>query len=209
MTVSDEQLIERYRADPASSEGRALADELLRRYSSRVFSWCWRFAGDREVAADLAQDVLLKAYQNLGAFRLDSKFSTWLYMIVRNHCLNHARGRKAEPLNLAEPLDHDPRDDREWDTLTALLRESDLREARRLVAEVLDETEAKVMLLHYGEEVPLNIVTRMLGLANASGAKASVVSAKRKLTAALQRVRSREMRRPPSRGEEEIREPYA
>ena len=197
MVLSDEELIEQYQSAPEQAEMRAHADELLRRYSPRVFSWCWRFANSQDAAADLAQEVLLKAYQNLPTFRSDAKFSTWLYMIVRNHCLNYARNQRTEPSSGAALLEEDPQDAREWDTLAALLRESDLREARKLVAEVLDETEAKVMLLHYGEELPLNTITRMLGLANASGAKASIVSAKRKLASALQRMRARDLSRRP------------
>jgi hypothetical protein len=50
--------------------------------------------------------------------------------------------------------------------------------------ETLDQTEAQVMLLHYGQELPLNAVSKMLGLTNKSGAKAYIVSAKRKLNAA-------------------------
>ncbi len=53
--------------------------------------------------------------------------------------------------------------------------------------DTLDQTEAQVMLLHYGKELPLNTVSRMLGLTNKSGAKAYIVSAKRKLNAALPR----------------------
>jgi hypothetical protein len=45
----------------------------------------------------------------------------------------------------------------------------------------LDDTEKIVFTLHYGDEMPLDSITRMLGLENASGAKAYIVSAKRKL----------------------------
>lgn len=195
MDPSDEELVTLYQAAPDTPAARAHADELLRRYTARVFSWCWRFADNQDAAADLAQEVLLKVYQNLPRFRAEAKFSTWIYMIVRNHSLNHLRSRATEPVSGAELLDVDSQDGREWDTLAVLLRESDLREAKRLVVEVLDETEAKVMMLHYGEEVPLSVITRMLGLANASGAKASIVSAKRKLSVALQRIRAKDLNR--------------
>lgn len=195
MVLSDEELIERYQSAPETAETRAFADELLRRYSARVFSWCWRFADDQDAAADLAQDVLLKAYRSLPAFRAESKFSTWLYLVVRNHCLNYVRNRKTEPVYGADLLEVEPADGREWDTLAVLLRESDLREVKKLVTEVLDETEAKVMMLHYGDEVPLGTVTRMLSLANASGAKAYIVSAKRKLSTALEKIRARDVSR--------------
>ena len=77
MVLSDEELIERYQSAPETAETRAHADELLRRYTARVLSWCWRFGDDQDAAADMAQDVLLKAFRSLPAFRADAKFSTW------------------------------------------------------------------------------------------------------------------------------------
>jgi DNA-directed RNA polymerase specialized sigma subunit len=52
---------------------------------------------------------------------------------------------------------------------------------QKLIRESLDETETKVMTLHYVHELPLETVSRMLGLSNESGAKAYIVSARRKL----------------------------
>ena len=52
-----------------------------------------------------------------------------------------------------------------------------------LILQTLDQTEARVMMLHYGREMPLQAVSRALGLTNKSGAKAYIVSARRKLTA--------------------------
>jgi DNA-directed RNA polymerase specialized sigma24 family protein len=52
------------------------------------------------------------------------------------------------------------------------------------ILECLDRTEARVLLLHYGQELPLRAVSRMLGLTNKSGAKAYIVSARRKLRSA-------------------------
>jgi DNA-directed RNA polymerase specialized sigma24 family protein len=55
----------------------------------------------------------------------------------------------------------------------------------RFILDTLDHTEARVMLLHYGQELSLNDVSRKLGLTNKSGAKAYIVSARRKLNAAI------------------------
>jgi RNA polymerase sigma-70 factor (ECF subfamily) len=192
MLPSDEDLIERYQQSAIKD---AHADQLFGRYAERVALWCWRFTGDRELARDLAQEVLLKAYLHLGSFRADAKFSTWLYSIARNHCLNHVRGQSREPLDRGEPMDAECVCPTNWDTLEELQRRAEAESVRRLVLEELDETEARVMLLHYAEEVPLPNVTRMLRLQNPSGAKAFVVSAKRKLAAAVRRLRARQERR--------------
>lgn len=171
------------------------ADELFRRYSARVANWCWRFTGNRDAALDLSQDVLMRAYSHLGSFRSDAKFSTWMYTITRNHCFNHVRQKATEPMGDAHSLDLDPMDTREWDTLATLERESAIRLARQLVRETLNEREAQVMMLHYVEEIPIDAITRLLKLPNASGAKALIVSAKRKLSAASRRFRAQQARR--------------
>jgi len=63
--------------------------------------------------------------------------------------------------------------------------------ARQLINETLEETEKAVFTMHFGEELPLNVITRMLNLTNASGAKAYLVSAKRKLDKAARRWQAR------------------
>ena len=86
--ADDRELVERARALPASPEGRAAAGELLRRYRRQVYMWCFRYVRDHERALDMAQDVLLSAYQRLGEFEGRAAFSSWLFVIARNRGLN-------------------------------------------------------------------------------------------------------------------------
>src|SRR5712692_2706390 len=89
--LSDEELLAQY-ARRADGSRDAIVNELFERHYERVARWCLRFAGDRDAAADLAQDVFLKAHRHLGSFRGASRFSTWLYTIVRNEALNRVKG---------------------------------------------------------------------------------------------------------------------
>lgn len=204
--LSDEDLVIRFQCARTENEANAHADELFSRYKRKVAAWCYRYAGDRETALDLAQDVFLKAYQNLKGFRSDSKFSTWLFSIMRNNCLNHVRQRLGEPLDASEPiLVLEPVDGRSWDTSAAMEREASLRAMRALIRETLDETEQQVMVMHYSDELPLEAVTRVLGLTNASGAKAFIVSAKRKLQVAVRRMQAKQERKGPAQGQGEGR----
>jgi RNA polymerase sigma factor (sigma-70 family) len=90
--LPDEQLIERYRAQGGSPKGDPFLNQLFKRHHRRVAAWCFRMTGNTDAAADLAQDVFLKAFQNMPAFRGDSKFTTWLYTIARNRCLTQIGG---------------------------------------------------------------------------------------------------------------------
>ncbi len=185
--LSDEDLVAQYRLAPTAARSRQLIDELIRRHHAQVVKWCYRFSTDRDRAADLAQDVFVKAYSSLDAFRLDSKFMTWLYAITRNRCRDDQRARAARPREAPEEamLEAQPW---EWNAALAALAARDARTVvRGLMDEVLDETEKHVMTLHYGHDMRLDAITAALGLTNASGAKAYIVSAKRKLSAAVKR----------------------
>lgn len=74
-------------------------EALVRRYQGWVFTLALRMLGDRGEAEDAAQEVFLKAYRGLKSFRGASRFSTWLYAIASNHCVNHAQalGRRPRP----------------------------------------------------------------------------------------------------------------
>jgi len=146
--------------------------------------------GDVDSAADLAQDVFLKAFQRLDSYRGESKFSTWLYSIARNHCMDEMRSRAARPPEVSEAV-LEALPDTDWEQPSRKLERREAVQAlRHIMQEVLDETEAKVMSLHYVDELPLDSITRLLELKNPSGAKAYVVSARRKLQRVAARKRS-------------------
>ncbi len=187
--LSDEDLVARYRANAGSREADSLWNELFQRHHGRVALWCLRLTGDRESAADLAQEVFLKAFRYLDSYRGESKFSTWLYSIARNHCFNEIKARATKPEDAGEPMLAEFADAAP-DAHTQLERQDAAQMVRDLVRDSLTEVEARVMTLHYAEELPLAAVTRMLRLENASGAKAYVVSARRKLSQAVATVES-------------------
>jgi len=187
--LSDEQLIDRWRAGQGSPIAEAFLDELFRRHRSRVAAWCYRITGEVDSAADLAQDVLLKAFQRLDSFRSDSRFTTWLYSITRNHCLDQLRSQSLQPAEAADSVLDEMADGRLEEVSVILERRQSEEVVRQLIRESLDETEAKIMTLHYVDELPLETITRLIGLTNRSGAKAYVVSARRKLGRAVEKWR--------------------
>jgi len=177
-------LLARYR-EAESHQKRAAADRLFARYYERVGRWCYRFTGDRDSAADLAQEVFLKAHRHLESFRGNAQFGTWLYSIVRNEAFNRAKRSGVPPTDSDEELIQVPALEPDPEELAT--RSSTSRRLHQLLSATLDETERTVFTLHYGEDVPLDAITRMLRLENSSGAKAYIVSAKRKLSRAAQR----------------------
>lgn len=177
--TSDRELVERARAHTDTPAGQAAAGELLRRYRRPVYVWCFRYVGEHERALDMAQDVLLAAYQRLGEFEGRAAFSSWLFVIARNRCLNEIRndGRREdiEPDSLVDEVTgFDER------------LESELQGQRllSLADRVLDEDERKALWLRYSELLPVEEITALLNLDQKSGARALLQRARRKLRAA-------------------------
>jgi RNA polymerase sigma-70 factor (ECF subfamily) len=91
--MADEEL----RLVAASQQGDVDAfNQLVRLYESRVFNLCYRMLGDRESAADAAQEAFISAYRNLNRFRGGS-FRSWLFRIATNLCYDVLRARKRKP----------------------------------------------------------------------------------------------------------------
>lgn len=66
-------------------------DILYKRYFSRVRDKCYSIVKNRNTAEELADDILCNAYEKLASFKRASSFSSWLYSIKYNHCIDYLR----------------------------------------------------------------------------------------------------------------------
>ena len=88
--LSDEEIVAKLAAG-----GHSEAFEVLyKRYHSKVLGKCRSFVKNRELAEELAEDVFSKTYEKLGSFKSKSAFSSWLYSITYNHCIDFLRLKK-------------------------------------------------------------------------------------------------------------------
>lgn len=77
-------------------------EQLVRKYERRVFGTIHRYVGNDNAVEDIAQEVFLQVWRKAGQFKGKSSFSTWLYRIVTNKCLNYREKRSIRqtlPLN--------------------------------------------------------------------------------------------------------------
>ena len=95
ITDIDENLIR----DLKQSGDKEAFTLLMNKYKKPVLNFCFRYCGNLEDAEDISQDVFIKVYNNIGSFRGESRFSTWLYRIIVNTCLNHRRWRISERMD--------------------------------------------------------------------------------------------------------------
>jgi RNA polymerase sigma-70 factor (ECF subfamily) len=176
--LTDRELLDRVRESPGAAAGRAAAGELLKRYRRPVYLWCFRYVREHERALDMAQDVLLAAYQRMGEFEGRSAFSSWLFAIARNRCLNEMRhDERREDIEPDSLIDESNRFD---ERLEAEMLGDKLVE---LASRVLDEEERKAIWLRYADLMPVDEITLVLKLDQKSGARAVLQRARRKLRA--------------------------
>ena len=85
----DRELVEK-----AKKGDQGAFEQLVLDNQNRVYSLALRLLGDREEAADLAQEAFVKAWQGLSSFQGESSFSTWVYRLTTNVCIDHLRKKK-------------------------------------------------------------------------------------------------------------------
>src|SRR4249919_2692914 len=71
----------------------AAFESLIKDYQRMIHSLCFRMTGSTADAEDMAQETFIQAYQHLASFRAESRFSSWLYRIAMNQCLNWRKRR--------------------------------------------------------------------------------------------------------------------
>ncbi|HEY4554073.1 MAG TPA: RNA polymerase sigma factor SigW [Bacillaceae bacterium] len=70
--------------------------EIVELYKDKIFQLCYRMLGNRHEAEDIAQEAFVRAYVNIHSFNLSKKFSTWLYRIATNLCIDRIRKKKPD-----------------------------------------------------------------------------------------------------------------
>ena len=184
--ASDDGLV-----DLCRSGDTAAFDELMKRYQIPALKVAVSIVRDKEDAEDEVQNAFWKAYEHIGQFHQDAKFSTWLTRIVVNQCLMRLRkGRRAKFAFIDDAHDGD------------MSQGVELRDGRQSPEEILGQAEVgevlkheirrtppllrSVFLLRDVQQLPMPEVAKALGI--------SVAAAKSRLLRARAELRSR-MRR--------------
>jgi RNA polymerase sigma-70 factor (ECF subfamily) len=123
---------------------REAFDRLVERYQRDVYRLCFRYVNNHHDASDMAQEVFLKAYRAIAKFRGESSFSTWLYRIAVNTCLNFRAARRPPVEELSE---HVP--DAGAPVLDRLERDERSRRVRDAVARLPEKQRATLILKVY------------------------------------------------------------
>lgn len=81
--------------------------ELVQLYKDRLFNFIFRMVHSREEAEDLLQEVFLRVYKSLATYSPQYQFSTWIYRIAQNLCIDHLRRRRLPSFSVDAPVGED------------------------------------------------------------------------------------------------------
>ena len=166
---ADAELVERYLAGDMTA-----FDELMIRYERQIYRVCYRFVENREDAMDLAQEVFIKAFEHLGAFRRESSLKTWLYRIAMNHCINHVKKHSPEFIEVNEYTGSVRA------SVQSQLEEREQREQFRRLVKQLPPKQKAILELRINEQLSYEEIAKISGR-SVSTIKASVFFALEKL----------------------------
>jgi RNA polymerase sigma-70 factor, ECF subfamily len=122
-------------------------DVIVERHRRAIYRLCYRFVNNHEDASDLSQDVFLRAYRGLKAFRGQSSLATWLYRIGVNVCLNRVSVRTPS----VERIDEQPIEDRSESASERLLRVERGAVVRGAIAQLPPKQRTTLILRIYKE----------------------------------------------------------
>ncbi|MBD3349470.1 MAG: sigma-70 family RNA polymerase sigma factor [Candidatus Eisenbacteria bacterium] len=106
MPERDSREVDREKIRAAQAGDREAFDFLVEKYKDIVYAVAYRFAHDPDLALDLAQDSFIRAYRGIKSFKGRSSFSTWLYRVTMNTCIDYTRrrNRSVEPQTVPEEV---------------------------------------------------------------------------------------------------------
>jgi RNA polymerase sigma-70 factor (ECF subfamily) len=132
---------------------------IVERHRRQIYQLCYRFVGNHEDAADLAQDVFVRAFRGLQRFKGEAALGTWLYRVAVNTCLNRVGARRPETQPIVEA---DPVDPHAADPLHEVLRKEMAVTVRRAIQRLPPKQRATLLLRVY-QELPHEEIARVLG----------------------------------------------
>ena len=143
--------------------------DIVNLYQNRLYQVCYRMLGNKHEAEDIAQEAFVRAYTNLHTFDQKRKFSTWLYRIATNLCIDRIRKKKPDYYLDAEVAGTDCLDMYSQIAADDQLPEEQLEQMElqdRIQYEIsrLPDKYRSAIVLKYMEELSLQEISEILDL---------------------------------------------
>ena len=136
---------------------------LLDKYSTQVYSLIFRVVRNREDAEELSQDVFVKAFRSLQAFKGDCSFSTWIYRIAYNTAVSHTRKIRYEFLAIEDNQLSNVSEEEVSEMLGQVQNDEQIERLERAL-DAIPADERAIVLLFYMQEKSVDEVSVITGL---------------------------------------------
>jgi len=156
---------------------------LVDRYKDLVFTLSLKVLQNREEAEEAAQDTFVKTYKSLARFKGESKFSTWIYKITYNNCLDRLKKQKKE--RLVVPInEYTERDVRSLMNVIDDIEETERKQMIQNCLNMLAAEESFLLTLYYFNEQSLKEISAIMGI-NENNVKIKLYRSRKKLAGIL------------------------
>jgi len=170
-TMSDEDIVKEF----LLTQNVAYFDVLYKRYAGKIFGKCISLLKDEEYAEDSVQEIFMKILLNMSKFSGRSKFSTWIYSITYNYCIDRIRRKKKDPSMLVEDLsNHDVEDSVE----DAFLIEMEIKRLK-VILEHIPVKDKSILLMKYQDGMTIKEIGETIDKSE-SAVKMKIKRAKQK-----------------------------
>lgn len=153
---------------------------LVDRYKDLVFTLALRMMKNREEAEEVSQDAFIKVYKSLDKFKGDSKFSTWIYKVAYNTCLDRLKKNKRHQntVTIDEFTEHHIKT---LDNALDMMERDEKKTAIKRCLELLPSEDSFLMTLYYFEDQSLEDISKITGL-TANNVKVKLFRSRKKLS---------------------------
>nr|WP_198999612.1 sigma-70 family RNA polymerase sigma factor [Flavobacterium sp. ASV13] len=158
---------------------------LVNRYKDMIFTLALKMLKNREEAEEVAQDTFIKIFNSLSKFKGDSKFSTWIYKIAYNTCLDRLKKNKKEEQNISidEFSSHLIKT---MDNALSALEDKERKQTIQNCLNLLPSEENFLLTLFYFEDQNLEEIGKIMNI-NANNVKVKLFRSRQKLAVILKK----------------------
>ena len=153
--LTDEEVVSRYIA----TQKMTYFNIIYRKYSGKIFGKCISLLKNEEMANDAVQDIFMKIILNMSKFNEKSKFSTWIYSITYNYCIDVIRSKKKLQMFVG---DGDiEKYDKPEDVNDAFLLEKSVKRLK-IILNKIPVADKAILLMKYQDELSIKEISHMI-----------------------------------------------
>ncbi len=156
---------------------------LVNQYKDLVYTLAFRMCKNKEDAEEVSQDTFIKVYKSLNKFKNESKFSTWVYRIAYNTCLDNLRKnkRQQQTISINEYTENQLKT---LDNALDTMEKEEKKQAIQNCLQLLPSNDSFLLTLYYFEELSLDEISKIINV-KPNYVKVKLFRSRKKLTSIL------------------------